>query len=133
MKKTKIIATYGPAIASPSRLSQLVSAGVNVFRINCSHGASGDFVKASDNIRRAVDKAGFPVGLLFDLSGPKLRLERFEGKVVIKAGQTIKLTTGRSDLKKKTVAVNHPAIISSIKKGEKVYIDDGNLIFLPAI
>ncbi|UCG62900.1 MAG: pyruvate kinase [Candidatus Zixiibacteriota bacterium] len=129
MKKTKIIATYGPAIASASKVSELVTAGVNLFRVNCSHGTTLDFVKAADTIKSAVRKAQFPVGLLLDISGPKLRLERFEGKLPVKAGQRLKLTAGRTDLDKKVLAVNHPAIISSVRKGQKVYIDDGNLVF----
>ncbi|UCD64623.1 MAG: pyruvate kinase [Candidatus Zixiibacteriota bacterium] len=129
MRKTKIIATYGPAVASPSRLSQLAAAGVNVFRVNCAYGAASDFVKAADMIRRSVARARFPVGLLFDIAGPKLRLERFDGKISLKAGQTLKLTAGRADPKARSVTVNQPAIISSLKKGERVYIDDGSLAF----
>ncbi len=129
MKRTKVIATYGPAISSPTRLSQVVGAGVNLLRINCSHGTAPDFVKAANSIRNATRKEPFPVGMLFDISGPKLRLERFEGKVVIKPGQKLNLTTGRSEIEKKTIAVNHPGIIQSIKKGQSVYIDDGNLVF----
>ncbi len=129
MKKTKIIATYGPSISSATKISELAAAGVNLFRVNCSHGATLDFVKAADTIRSALRKSQFPVGLLFDISGPKLRLERFEGKLVVKPGQRFKLTTGRTELDKKVIAVNHPGIISSVKKGEKVYIDDGNLVF----
>ncbi|MEW6413321.1 MAG: pyruvate kinase [Candidatus Zixiibacteriota bacterium] len=129
MKRTKVIATYGPAISSQGRLSQVVAAGVNIIRVNCSHGTTPDFVRAANSIRNATKKERFPVGLLFDISGPKLRLERFDGKVVVKLDQKLNLTTGRTELDKKTIAVNHPGIIRSIKKGQKVYIDDGNLIF----
>ncbi len=128
MKRTKIIATYGPAIAASATLSQLATSGVNLFRINCSHGTTPDFVRAANAIRAATKKATFPVGLLFDIAGPKLRLERFEGRLIIKQGQTLTLSTGRTELDKRTIAVNHPGIIASVKKGEKVYIDDGNII-----
>jgi len=129
MKRTKIVATFGPAVASQSMLTQLAASGVNLFRINCSHGTTPDFVRAADMIRAATGKNRFAVGLLFDIAGPKLRLERFEGRLNLKAGQKLILTTGKTDLDKRTVAVNHPAIISSIKKKGKVYIDDGNLAF----
>lgn len=129
MKRTKIIATFGPAVSNPSMLTRLAASGVNLFRINCSHGGTADFVKAADMIRAATAKSRFAIGLLFDIAGPKLRLERFDGRLNIKAGQKLTLTTGRTDLDKRTVAVNHPGIISSIKKGGKVYVDDGSLVF----
>ncbi|NOY89470.1 MAG: pyruvate kinase [FCB group bacterium] len=129
MKRTKIIATYGPAIASPSKLKLLIDAGVNLFRINCSHGKTNDFVKASDIITKAKSQSRFPIGLLLDISGPKLRVGRFEGKIPIKSGEKLTLTNHLTEIGEKTVTVNHPGIIKSIRKGEKVYIDDGNLIF----
>ncbi|MFQ5453478.1 MAG: pyruvate kinase, partial [Candidatus Zixiibacteriota bacterium] len=69
MKRTKIIATYGPATASPTKISKLVEAGVNIFRINCSHGRTEDFVKATNIIRKGTEKSRYPVALLFDISG----------------------------------------------------------------
>jgi len=129
MKRTKIIATYGPAIATKAKISQLVSAGVNLFRINCSHGTTDDFVKAVNILKEGTKDTTYPIGILFDISGPKLRLGRFEGKIAISAGQTITLTDKTTNVAEKMVAVNHPAIIHSIKKSEKVYIDDGNIMF----
>ena len=129
MKKTKIIATYGPAIATPTRLSQIAAAGVNLFRVNCSYGSTADFVKAADLIRKSTVKSKYPVGLLLDIAGPKLRVDRFDGKLAIKTGQKLTLTAGRTNLKAKTIAVNHSEIIQSIKTGHNVYIDDGNLMF----
>ncbi len=128
MRRTKIIATFGPAVASVSKLSQLAAAGVNLFRVNCSHGTTQDFVRAANIIKSATKKGRFPAGLIFDISGPKLRLERFDGKLNIKPGQTMKLIAGQTDLANRTVAVNHPEIISSVKKGEKVFIDDGTIV-----
>ena len=129
MKKTKIVATFGPAIASQKMVSRLAAAGVNLFRINCSHGTTADFVKAAGLIRRGTREAPFPVGLLFDISGPKLRLERFSGELPIRPGEELTLSATGTDLEKKIIAVNHPAIISSIKKGERVFLDDGTIIF----
>lgn len=129
MKRTKILATYGPSIRSISRLRQLIAAGVNAFRVNCSHGDSDDFVEAASTIRKASAKSRFPIGLLFDISGPKLRLDRFEGKITLKKGDRITITAGPSDLSRGVVGVNHPAIIESVKTGEQLLIDDGNMIF----
>ncbi len=128
MKKTKIIATYGPAIANSSKVRQLADAGVNVFRVNCSHGTADDFKKSVSIIRRGIAKAKFPVGILFDISGPKLRLDRFEGELLMKQGESLTLTTGETDLENRIIGVNHPAIIASVKKSERVFIDDGNIV-----
>lgn len=129
MKKTKIIATYGPAVQDHRKLLKLVECGVNLFRVNCSHGQKTDFIKAARLIRSSLKQSTFPVGLLFDISGPKLRLERFEGELPFKRGETITLTTQANDLSQRVIRVNHPDIIKSIKKNERVFIDDGNLIF----
>jgi pyruvate kinase len=129
MKKTKILATFGPAIASESAIRQLVKCGANAFRINCSHGKTDDFKKAARLIRRATKASPFPVGLLFDISGPKLRLADFSGELDIQTGERIELTTGTSNLPEGKLGVNHPAIISSLRKGQRLYIDDGYLVF----
>lgn len=129
MKKTKIIATFGPAIQDKKKLLKLVECGVNLFRINCSHGNKADFNKAVRLIRSSLKETTFPVGILFDISGPKLRLGHFEGELPIKTGETLTITTATDDLANSTISVNHPDIISSIKKKERVFIDDGNLIF----
>ncbi len=129
MKKTKIIATYGPAISSPSNIRRLVAAGVNLFRINCSYGQTKDFLEAAEVIRAGTKQAVFPVGMLFDISGPKLRLAAFDGQIQIKAGDRLEISAGRTDLARRIIGVNHKEIIGSIRKGERVFIDDGNIVF----
>lgn len=129
MKKTKIIATYGPAVASRAKIAALVDAGVNVFRVNCSHGLAADFRAAARMIRAGARKAPFPVGLLFDICGPKLRLDRFEGEHLVAEGDELTLTTGRSRPAEGVIAVNHPGIIKSVRKGERLLIDDGKVAF----
>ncbi|MDD4051365.1 MAG: pyruvate kinase, partial [candidate division Zixibacteria bacterium] len=129
MKKTKIIATYGPAIASHEHITELVEAGVNIFRINCSHGDRRDFETAARTIRRGVRKAPFPIGILFDICGPKLRLERFDGEHAVHAGDELTLTTRRSRPADGVIAVNHPGIIKSVRAGERLLVDDGKVAF----
>ncbi len=129
MKKTKILATYGPAIASEAKLSRLVKAGVNAFRINCSHGTTSDFEAATKMIRAGTSDAAYPIGLLFDISGPKLRLSRFEGNFEVIQDQEITLTAGDTNLEKSEIGVNHKAIINSLKKNQKIFIDDGLVAF----
>lgn len=129
MKRTKILATYGPAVGSPRRLSQLISAGVNAFRINCSHGTEAEWKKAAVDIRKAAAKSPYPIGVLFDISGPKLRLAHFEGSIDVKRNDTITFTGGESSIEDRLIGVNHPRIIKSVKKGERLFVDDGNLVF----
>ena len=92
MKSTKILATYGPSIATVARLKELIAEGVNLFRVNCSHGATEDFLKAAAVIREAAADARFPIGLLIDISGPKLRVERFQGQIDLVEGTELILT-----------------------------------------
>ncbi|MFZ1682673.1 MAG: pyruvate kinase [Candidatus Zixiibacteriota bacterium] len=125
MKKTKILATYGPAIASQRTVAQIVTAGANCFRVNCSHGDRTTFTEAVGTIRKASKNAPYPVGVLFDISGPKLRLDRFQGQLMLSAGDSLTLSVAKSDLPKRLIGVNHPAIIKSIAKGQRVFIDDG--------
>ena len=129
MKKTKILATFGPAVNNPATIARLVNAGVNAFRINCSHGNPADFIGAAATIYKGIAKAKYPVGLLVDISGPKLRLDRFTGELKVQRGGELVLTSGKSNLAHGVVGVNHPAIIKSVKKGERVFIDDGNIGF----
>lgn len=128
MKSTKIVATFGPSIASEKKIAELVEAGVNLFRINCSHGEAGDFKKAVKIIRGGSRSAKYPVAMLLDLGGPKLRLGKYPQESEVKKGETIWLSP-RPDKEGKTYTVNYPQIISEIKKGEKVYVDDGNIQF----
>lgn len=129
MRKTRIVATYGPSTANDLRLRQLIEAGVNIFRINCSHGKTADFRRAVRLIRKAAVDADFPVAVLMDISGPKLRLDRFQGLVELETGDVITLTADRTDLPNHRIAVNHPAIIKSLRRDHRVFIDDGNIAF----
>jgi len=129
MKRTKIVATFGPAIDSPGKLTRLIQSGVNAFRINCSHGDTAYFKRAARMIRKAAGRSEWPVGLLFDIAGPKLRLADFDGSLNIKPGDSLTLSVRSSDLAERVIAVNHPTIIKSVKPGERLFIDDGNMAF----
>ncbi|MBN1213640.1 MAG: pyruvate kinase [candidate division Zixibacteria bacterium] len=129
MKKTKILVTYGPAIASVKKIQNLVEAGANAFRINCSHGLTNDFLKAARIIRLGTKNARYPVGLVFDIAGPKLRLDRFKGELTVKKGQKVTLQIRKTDLKSYRLGISRPEILKSVKKGERLFIDDGNLLF----
>src|ERR1700676_2473491 len=91
-RSVKIVATLGPASASPARLRALFDAGVDVFRCNFSHGTHDDHRILFSNIRRVEADTGRPIGILADLQGPKLRLGNFTGgRVAIAAGAEFRL------------------------------------------
>ena len=129
MKRTKILATYGPSVSPARTLKKLIASGVDAVRINCSHGDAADFEAAANAVREAANQAKRRIGILFDISGPKLRLERFEGELPIRKGARLTLTRGKSNPAEMVLGVNHPAIIKSVKKGERLMIDDGQLLF----
>jgi len=90
MKNTKILVTYGPAISSALKINNLVEAGSNAFRINCSHSTSRDFLKAARLFRQSTKDLPFTIGLGVDISGTELRFDRFKSEYHVKQGQTIR-------------------------------------------
>src|SRR3954463_4247975 len=94
MPNTKIVATLGPATDDPHVLRQLLAAGVDVFRLNASHGEPDAQAARIEAVRKAAREARFHAGILLDLQGPKIRLGRFEnGSAVLETGATFTLTT----------------------------------------
>ena len=91
-KKVKILATLGPATQGIDDIRQLVEAGVNIFRLNFSHGEHADHAMRFEWIREVERQLNYPLGILMDLQGPKLRVGRFaEGKVQLQRGQALRL------------------------------------------
>src|SRR5881392_2984842 len=90
MRKAKIICTMGPASREEPTLGRLVEAGMDVARLNFSHGTHDDHLRAMGNVRKAAENAGRPVGLLLDLQGPKIRVGKIEGgKVKLEPGSEV--------------------------------------------
>lgn len=127
-KKTKIVATLGPASNDKKTIHALFEAGVNVFRLNFSHGDHKTHKATFDHIRDAEKKFRRPIGILADMQGPKHRIGMFEGgSVTIKEGQTFTF-----DLKDKLgdstrVYLPHPEVIKAVKKDEIILLDDGQV------
>ena len=130
IKKTKIVATLGPASSDRDTIKQMMVAGVNVFRINFSH---ADFDAAKERIQliRELNKElGYNVGVLADLQGPKLRVGKMKDGVVVEKGDRIVFTTekieeGTAD----HVYMNYQSFPKDVKAGERILLDDGKLIF----
>src|SRR5512133_2889365 len=90
-RKAKIVATIGPSSANPQMLEQLIQAGMNVARLNFSHGTHEEHAERIANIRQIADKLGKPVGILQDLQGPKIRVGMLEPAIELAEGECVKL------------------------------------------
>ncbi|MFZ6015830.1 MAG: pyruvate kinase [Patescibacteria group bacterium] len=124
LKRTKIVCTIGPAVAAPEKLGELMDAGMNVARLNFSHGTHADHKKMLNRIRREAKKRGLAVGVLLDLQGPKIRVGDISKEGInLKPGQKVILTTGKASKNKIPVTYNN--LHKDAKAGQKILMDDG--------
>ena len=128
-KKTKIIATLGPATSSKEVLYQLAKEGVNVFRINFSHADYEDVKTRIKLIREINEENGYNVAILGDLQGPKLRVGVMEDDVVLEDGDTFKFTTEKCIGTKEKAFMTYQRFPKDVKVGEHILVDDGKLMF----
>ena len=129
-KKTKIVATLGPATDSPEILRQMILAGANVFRINFSHANYDEVKQRIAQVRAIEEELKTHVALLGDLQGPKLRVGVMEDDVVVENGDQISFITGEPFVGNKEHAyMNYAQFPRDVKVGERVLLDDGKLIF----
>lgn len=127
-KRTKIVATVGPACDSYEKLLQLAQAGVNVFRLNFSHGAYDNKKQIIDHIRAINKSQPFNVAILGDLQGPKLRVGELEnGQVELVEGADIIFSTEKQVGTKSKVYVSYPNLTTDVKEGERIFLDDGKM------
>jgi len=128
-KKTKIVCTIGPATESVEKLTELVMAGMNVMRLNFSHGDFAEHQARVDNMRTVMKNTGKTVAILQDLGGPKIRIGTFakdEG-TILKPGATFTLTTDQMDGTDDKVFVNYPLLPKEVKVGGTIMLRDGRL------
>ena len=129
-KKTKIVATLGPATDNPEILRKMIQAGANVFRINFSHADYEEVVNRIKMVRSISEEIGTNVALLADLQGPKLRVGVMEDNVFVNDGDTITFVTGEAFVGDNTrVYMNYTQFPQDVKEGERILLDDGKLIF----
>ncbi|WP_271411632.1 pyruvate kinase [Pseudomonas sp. Q1-7] len=127
-KKVKILATLGPAIKGIDDIRQLVEAGVNLFRLNFSHGEHADHAQRYQWVREVERQLNYPIGILMDLQGPKLRVGRFaDGKVNLERGQAFRLDLDATPGTAQRVNLPHPEIIAALEPGMNLLLDDGRL------
>jgi len=126
-RATKIVATLGPSSSTPEILRQLITAGIDVARINASHGNHQEHSRLIASIRKISAKLGRPVGVLFDLQGPKIRLADFEGGFRrIERGDEIILAVGRP-AEDGEIGSDYDLLDQDVKIGDPLLIDDGNV------
>ncbi|HEY1795818.1 MAG TPA: pyruvate kinase [Stellaceae bacterium] len=127
-RSPKIVATLGPASSSPERIRALFDAGVDVFRLNFSHGNHDDHHARFEAIRQAEAESGRPIGILADMQGPKLRLGDFaKGKITLKEGAKFRLDLTDEPGDQHRAPLPHPEIFAVIEKGTELLIDDGKV------
>ncbi len=125
-RRTKIVCTIGPASRSPAAIARLIRAGMNVARLNFSHGTYDEHAAVIKNIRAASDRLGVQVAILQDLSGPKMRIGRLHaGRVDLKPGQRFTLTLRDAPGDQSAVSVNFPGLIEAAGIRQRILLGDG--------
>ena len=129
-KKTKIVATLGPATSTKEVLKNMLDEGANVFRINFSHADYSDVKERVQMIRELNEEHGYTAAILADLQGPKLRLGVMKEEVVVNPGDEIIFATGeRFEGTKDRVYMTYDRFPQDAKPGERILLDDGKLLF----
>jgi pyruvate kinase len=128
-RSTKIVATLGPASSSPEVLEKLITAGVDVVRLNFSHGTADDHRKRVELVRDLSRKLGRAVGVMADLQGPKIRVGKFEnGKVTLKAGDAFVLDAERELGGQDGVGLDYKELPNDVSPGTVLLLDDGRMV-----
>src|SRR5215210_2720529 len=125
-KRTKIIATIGPATNNYDAIIKLIKAGANGIRLNFSHGTYQEREKQIKWIRKASREYGKPVAIIADLQGPKIRLGDFEGVIPVQSGQALRFKYG-ADFEESGIIPIQYDISKKVKRGETVYLYDGKV------
>jgi pyruvate kinase len=127
-RRAKIVATVGPACASPEMLRALFLAGVDTFRLNFSHGTQENHAKVHAAIRALEQEIKRPIGVLMDLQGPKIRVGTLrDGKIDVAANETIRFVLKGSDGDRSAIPLPHPEIFAAVAPGHDLLIDDGRV------
>ncbi|HSO46212.1 MAG TPA: pyruvate kinase [Rhodoferax sp.] len=131
-RATKIVATLGPASSDPALLEQMIRAGVNVVRLNFSHGTAQDHIERARLVREAAKRAGREVAIMADLQGPKIRVGKFvEGKVFLQPGQHFVLDAARTELGDvDAVGLDYKALPREVKAGDVLLLNDGLIVIV---
>jgi len=124
---TKIIATIGPSTDSKAKLKELAKTGVNVFRINFSHGAISEHEKTISLINQVIEETGINIAIMADLQGPKIRVGKMAEGTVVKNGDSVSLKVGRDEGNDKMFYITYNDLPKDVKKGDRILLDDGKI------
>ena len=128
MRRAKIVCTLGPAVESPEKVRELIAAGMNMARLNLSHGSYKEHQHRLDQVRAAAAEAGVPIAILVDLQGPKIRLARFkDGPHDLARGDVFTITTDDVEGTKDRVGTTYKGLPGDCKAGDRILIDDGKV------
>jgi len=128
MRRAKIVCTMGPAVESPEKVRELIAAGMNMARLNLSHGGYEEHQSRLNEVRAAAKEAGKPVAILVDLQGPKIRLARFKaGPHDLARGDIFTITTDDVEGTKERVGTTYKGLPGDCKPGDRILIDDGKV------
>jgi pyruvate kinase len=128
MRRAKIVCTLGPAVESPEKVRELIAAGMNMARLNLSHGGYPEHQSRLDRVREAAAEAGVPIAILVDLQGPKIRLARFkDGPHDLARGDSFIITTDDVEGTKERVGTTYKGLTGDCKPGDRILIDDGKV------
>ena len=128
MRRAKIVCTMGPAVESAEKVRELIDAGMNMARLNLSHGGYPEHQSRLDQVRLASKEAGVPVAILVDLQGPKIRLARFKaGPHELIRGDIFTITTDDIEGTKERVGTTYKGLPGDCKAGDRILIDDGKV------
>lgn len=131
MRRTKIVATIGPASESPAMLRKMITAGMDVARIGLAHGTLDEHLEKYRNIRAAAAELGANVGILGDLPGPKVRCAPFpEGGVVFEDNKDVRFTAGETVSTEAVISTDYESLVSDVQVGDVLALGDGNVTFI---
>ncbi|MFM8545409.1 MAG: pyruvate kinase, partial [Vulcanococcus sp.] len=127
-RRTKIVATIGPATESPEQLRRLIEAGATTFRLNFSHGDHSEHAARIATIRQVAHQLGVHVGILQDLQGPKIRLGRFkDGPITVAKGDAFTLTSRDVPCTQEIATVTYDKLAEEVVPGSRILLDDGRV------
>ncbi len=128
MRRAKIVCTLGPAVSTPEKIRALVDAGMDVARLNLSHGSHADHEKVYEMVRRASDESGHAIGIFADLQGPKIRLGKVaSGPVKLEEGAEFTITTREVAGDEQVCSTTYDGLPGDVAEGDQILIDDGKV------
>ena len=130
MRKTKIICTIGPASESEEVLAKLCKAGMNVARLNFSHGSHEEHLKKMNTIKKVREALGLPIAIMLDTKGPEFRIKTFaEGKITLKDGDPFTFTARDVKGSQTEVSISYPGLVNDLEPGDTILLNNGLLSF----